>query len=245
MNIPDWLKRNASTILTCIGAGGFIFTVIDAVRQTPKAMKRIEGEKLTKKEIVKRAAPCYIRSAITGVASLGCFFGANVLDRHQISELNASLLGAQSFIGACRARTKDIFGEGGLKAVDKAVDRDDDTPWEEKKTFYIELGGVGIPFEATENEILQDFYWFNRKFAEEGFVTEYDLAGMLGILKHMPPKDPDKAPFGWDQYIDKVCYDSQWVDYIETPVTDDDGFTRIVITLPVEPHSLNEAVWGI
>lgn len=41
INSRIFLKRNASTILTCVGAVGVVATAVTAVQATPKAMKLI------------------------------------------------------------------------------------------------------------------------------------------------------------------------------------------------------------
>ena len=80
-----FLKRNSSTILTCIGAAGVIATSVLAVKATPKAMALLEqseeekGEKLTNMEKVQVAGPAYIPAAIVGASTIACIFGANVL----------------------------------------------------------------------------------------------------------------------------------------------------------------------
>jgi hypothetical protein len=50
MNIGGWIKRNSSTILTCLGAGGFVSTVVLAIKATPKAMDKIQDAAITKGE---------------------------------------------------------------------------------------------------------------------------------------------------------------------------------------------------
>ena len=63
-----FLKRNSSTILTCVGAVGVIATTVTAVKSTPKALalldhaKEEKGEDLTKLARVKIAGPAYIPS---------------------------------------------------------------------------------------------------------------------------------------------------------------------------------------
>lgn len=100
MTIGDWLKKNASTILTCFGAGGMVATVTLAIRATSVAHERIMAEKLqrasyeegrttstlpklTVMETVKICGADYIPTVAVGTASLICIFGANVLNRRQ------------------------------------------------------------------------------------------------------------------------------------------------------------------
>lgn len=86
MNKMFW-KKNGSTILTCAGAVGVVGTTVLAVKATPKAMELIKmaeeekGEKLTKTEVFKTAGPAYIPTALVGVGTLACVFGANVLNK--------------------------------------------------------------------------------------------------------------------------------------------------------------------
>ena len=81
-----FFKKNSATILTCLGGVGVIATSIMAVKATPKALKIIEkaeeekGEELTKTEIVKAAGVVYIPTVLTGVSTIACIFGANVLN---------------------------------------------------------------------------------------------------------------------------------------------------------------------
>lgn len=85
-----FLKKNTSTILTCVGAAGVIATTVMAVQATPKALtlikeeETIKGGDLTKLEKVKVAGPTYIPAAVTGVATIACIFGANVLNLRSI-----------------------------------------------------------------------------------------------------------------------------------------------------------------
>ena len=65
-----FLKKNGSTILTCMGVTGVVGTAIMAVKATPKALELIEdakkekGEDLTKLQTIVIAAPAYIPSDI-------------------------------------------------------------------------------------------------------------------------------------------------------------------------------------
>lgn len=87
------LKRASPTILSCLGAFGVVATAILAIRATPKALECIEdaketkspenGEKLTRLETIAACWQCYIPATVTGIATIWCIFGANVLNRRQ------------------------------------------------------------------------------------------------------------------------------------------------------------------
>lgn len=91
--------KHTSTILTILGAAGAVTTAVMAVKATPKALRLLQeaqeekGEELTKLETVKTAAPAYIPVAGVCVATLGCIFGANFVNkRTQASLMSAYVL---------------------------------------------------------------------------------------------------------------------------------------------------------
>ena len=88
-----FLKKNASTILTCIGSAGVIATSVMAVKATPKALALLEnaetekGEGLTKIEKIKVVGPAYIPAVLIGASTIACIFGANILNQRQQAAL--------------------------------------------------------------------------------------------------------------------------------------------------------------
>lgn len=91
------LKKASPTILSILGVIGVVTTAVLAVKATPKALERIEdakeekksenGEKLTRMETVAACWQCYIPAAATGIATIGCIMGANILNRRQQASL--------------------------------------------------------------------------------------------------------------------------------------------------------------
>ena len=111
MNIQALIKRNASTILTSLGAAGVLATAIITAKETPKALSLLEeakekkGEKLTKWEKVKIAGPTYIPAIATGAATVACIFGSNVISKRQQAPLRAPSLQSCSQHG-CGRKTR-------------------------------------------------------------------------------------------------------------------------------------------
>ena len=93
MDIRLFIKRNTPTLLTCLGAAGVVATAVLAVKETPKALNLLEnsekekGEELTRLEKVKIASPIYIPSVITGMATIACIFGSNIISKSQQATL--------------------------------------------------------------------------------------------------------------------------------------------------------------
>ena len=99
-----FLRKNGSTILTCVGGVGVIATTVMAVKATPKAMQLIKAaeeeksEKLTWMETIKIAGPTYAPSALLGIATIASIFGANALNkRSQAALMSAYALVDQTF----------------------------------------------------------------------------------------------------------------------------------------------------
>ena len=120
-----------STLLTCLGAVGVVATAISAIKAAPKAERLLEearlnkGDKKTKKETIKIAGPVYIPTIVTGVSTIACIFGANVLSK----KAQASLISAYALLDRSydeyTNKVKDIYGEDAddtVKAKDCPVD---------------------------------------------------------------------------------------------------------------------------
>lgn len=119
-----------SIFLTCLGAIGVAATAILAARETPKAMELIKqaeskkGEKLSTFETVKVTAPAYIPAILVGATTVGCIFGANVLNtKSQATLASAYALADQSY-KRYRERIQDLYGEETDRNVKEAVAQD-------------------------------------------------------------------------------------------------------------------------
>ena len=164
MTIGDWLKKNASTILTCFGAGGMVATVTLAIRATSVAHERIMAEKLqrasyeegrttstlpklTVMETVKICGADYISTVAVGTASLICIFGANVLSRRQQASLASAYAAQESAYQGYRRKVYSFLGPDTDAMIEKAVEQekqdieDDLPPWDDVQTFYLPCCG--------------------------------------------------------------------------------------------------------
>lgn len=249
MTMTDWIRKNASTILTCISAVGMVGTVVLAVRATPKAMRactdaQVEKGRtqLTKLEVAKAAAPAYLPTLAAGTGTLLCLFGANVLSRRQ----QASLISAYAALDQAFAdyRTKTIaFGGKGLdRAVTDAIEdekRDSEEkrpPWDEVQSFY--LAGYPKFFDATMEQVRTAEYVLNRNFALRGYATFNEFLRFLGLDDL--GKDGDEI--GWEDYIGEVLYGYRWIDFDHVYRPSGDGMSVCEIRIPFEPHRFDEDI---
>ena len=202
------LKQASPTILSVLGAVGVVTTVIMAVRATPKALERIEdaketknlknGEDLTRMETIAACWQCYIPATATGIATIGCILGANILNRRQQAALTSAYALLNRTYQDYRKSVKNVFGEEGHKRVldDMAVERvsENHTIYtqgvfesttldfcvpEEEHLFYDIYSDR--QFASTIGKVLQAEYHLNRMFALNGSVSLNDLYNYLGL----------------------------------------------------------------
>lgn len=234
-----FIKRNAATILTCAGGVGVITTAVMAVKATPKATKLIEeakqkkGDDLTKLEIVKMAGPAYIPAAITGVSTIACIFGANILNkRHQAALMSAYALLDNSYKDY-KKKVAELYGEEADEHVREELAKNRYTEEsicvrEGKQLFYDEFSGRY--FESTMADVIQAEYAINRK------LSKFDGAYLNEFYEML-----DIAPVDYGYYIGwsrEEIYDSTWDSWLEfnhQKVVMDDGLECFIISVSPDP----------
>lgn len=180
--------KHTSTILTILGAGGTIATAVLAVKETPKVLdlleeaKEFKGEELTKKEIVKLAAPSYIPAAITCLATLACIFGANIVNKRT----QASLLSAYALLDRLhkeyQGKVKEISNEIDIQAKQEIVkDRyDEDISIDPDKKLYCDFHSLRY-FESTDDVVEKAEREINDRLKKRGYVLLNEYYELLGI----------------------------------------------------------------
>lgn len=233
-----FVKRNASTILTVAGGVGVVATTIMAVKATPKAVTLLEkakeekGEELTTIEKVQVAWKPYIPVVLTGVGTIACIFGANILSKRQ----QASLISAYTLIDGSfkdyKKKVEELYGEEGVSHIKEELAKDKYTPMENldnnKQLFYDEFSKTY--FESTMEDVLQAEYEVNRMIANEGGAYLYEFYNYLNI-----PYEPYAKELGWSQGILSAMYWTYWLDFDHSKMTTDDGRECHIITMRQEP----------
>lgn len=234
-----FLKRNASTILTCVGSVGVVVTSVMAVKATPKALELLEeakqrkGEKLTKLEVVKTAGPVYIPAALVGVSTIACVFGANVLNkRHQAAITSAYALLDNSY-KEYRNKVEELYGEDADDRVTEEIvkdkyDNEDLKVSDDKQLFYDEFSERY--FEETMEKVLMAEYELNRQLAMNFGVYLNEFYELLGI----DTKDYGDY-LGWSTYELSEAYWYSWVEFTHKKVVMDDGLECTIIIMNMEP----------
>lgn len=268
MTIGDWLKKNASTILTCLGAGGVVATVALAIKATPKALDKIQcaqidkGEeilhklregaleksdagyilpKLTAIETLQACWKEYLPTVAVGTGSLICIFGANVLNRRQQASLASAYAALESAYQSYRRKVCSILGPDTDAMIEKAVEQ-------EKQDIEDDLP----PWDE-----MQTFYLpccgkaaFFERTMEEVVQAEYHinrnlvLRGEVTLNEFLSFLGLDAVEegdvIGWDCYIGETQYGYRWIDFNHRHYVTDDGLTVCSIDTPFAPHSLDD-----
>lgn len=254
MNVMRWVRNNASTILTCLGAVGVAVTVVMAIEATLDVAESrqadarseepaSEDENVTAVRVVAEQWQAYVPTAAVGAASLACIFGANVLSRRQIASMSAAYALLAGAFQEYRSMADAACGPGTDAMIKKATEQkmrdahEDRPPWDERQTFYIE--GCETPrfFERTMEEVMQAEYHLNRNFVLRGSATLNEFLEFL----HLNPT-PDGEDIGWDEYIGEALYGYRWIDFDHRYFETDDGLTVCAIDMPFAPHNLSEGV---
>ena len=238
MDIKRVLKRNSSTILTCIGAVGVIFTAVTAVKTTPKAtrlldkVKEEKGEDLTTLEKIKVAGPNYIPSILIGAGTIACIFGANILNkRYQASLISAYALIDNSY-KEYKKKVVELYGEEAnnevISYIAKEKYTDDIQVSDNKQLFYDEFSHRY--FESTLEDVIKAEYNTNRNLQCNGgaYLNEYyELLGLEPI--------PGGNELGWSSGILESHYCAERIEFDHEKVVLEDDLECCIITLRYEP----------
>lgn len=234
-----FLKRNSSTILTCVGGAGTIATAVLAVKATPKAMKLLDhakeekGEDLTKVEIVKVAWKPYIPAVITGASTLACIFGANILNKRQQAALTSAYALLDNSYKEYKKKVGELYGEDADQRIREEIAKDkyveeNISVSDNKQLFYDQFSGRY--FESTAADVIRAEYEMNRRLStfSGAYLNEfYELIGLPAVNygDHL----------GWSgAEIYDMCWES-WLDFIHEKVIMDDGLECMIISFSIDP----------
>ena len=234
-----FVRKNASTILTCAGAAGAIATPIMAVKATPKAMRLIEeaklekGEDLTKLETVQVAGPVYIPTVLMGVSTLTCIFGANMLNKRQQAALISAYTLLDNSYKDYRKKVDELYGEGADRDVQNEIVKDKYDEYEiadlNGKQLYYDMFSERY-FEATPEQVLSAEYEINKKISTWGGAELNEFYIALDI----PPVDYGNY-LGWSVGTLMDMSWESWLDFDKEKVVMDDGLECTIIRMNVEP----------
>lgn len=212
-----FVGRNGSTILTGMAGVGLVATAVLTAKATPKAMTRVEnareekGEELTKVETVIAAAPAYIPPILTGVATLTCMFGANVLNKRQQASLMSAYALLDNSYKEYKKKVDEVYGEGANVDVKAEIAKDkynesELKPADGMRLFWDDFSGR--IFESTIEKVQEAEYNINRDLSMNGYATLNQFYDYLGLV---PIDGGDEL--GWSSGMNFDYYWQEWIDF--------------------------------
>ena len=234
MNAKLFFKRNASTILTCLGGIGVVATAVVAVKDTPKAMQIIEkareekGEDLTTVEKIKVAGPVYIPAIAIGVSTFACIFGANALSKCSQASLVSAYALLDNSYKEYKKKVEELYGEGADARVKGEIARDkyDETyvPREDEKQLFYDYFSERY-FESTMEEVLKAEYELNRELHIKDYVCLNEFYDLLGLDRIRSGLD-----LGWSTIVSSRHW-KKWIDFRHEKVEMEDGMECYILTM--------------
>lgn len=226
-----FVKKNGSTILTCVGSAGVVATSIMAIKATPKAMmllddaRKEKGDNLTKFEKVMVAGPAYIPAVVVGISTIACIFGANALNKRQQAALMSAYALLDSTYKEYQSKVVDLYSEETDSRIKKEIAKDkylgDNKLVDNDALFYDEFSGRY--FESTNAKVLKAEYETNKKISDHGGACLNDFYRALGLE---PTRYGDRL--GWS--VNDLSLDFRHEKFIL-----DDGLEGCIITFVQEP----------
>lgn len=237
------LYRSSPTILTVVASVGVIVTTITAVRATPKAVKLLKeaelekGENLTKVEIIRVAGPSYIPSALLGISTIVCIFGANALNQKKQASLMSAYVMLNESYKQYRKSAKIVYGEDADDKIHVEMAKDAmvatydwgyqvynmDMDSESERLLFYDLSSKKY-FRTTMAAVLNAQYHVNRNLAIRGDCSLNEYLSFLGVEGIDGGDD-----LGWDISYMVEEMDCYWLDFNNYKSTLEDGLECIMI----------------
>ena len=236
-----YLKQNASTILTVVGAAGVVVTSVMAVKATPKALialdvaKEEKGEDLTTTEKVMVVGPVYIPTILVGASTITCIFGANVLNKRTQAALTSAYALLDSSYKEYKNKVAEMLGEDAHEQIQGEIvkgkyDGQEIELKEDEQLFYDNFSGRY--FTSTLFKVQQAEYYLNRD------LTMRDYAYLNEFYEYLDIDPIDSGwTLGWSTGACLDAYWQPWIDFNHHKVTMDDGLECIIVEAFQEPFA--------
>lgn len=233
--MKKFIKKNASTILTCAGGLGVIATATMAAKATPKVLDTLKeaetekGEKLTKFETVLTGAPVYIPTALIGLATITCIFGANILNKRTQAALISGYALLDSSYKDYRNKVTEMYGKNADQDVknevakDKYQDTDVEGTDDDGKTLFYDTFSQRY-YRVTSEAMVRAEHDINKILNEHGAASLNEYYDFLGI----PAVDYGEH-IGWSSAQMYEMYWNSWLHFNKTKVIMDDGLECVIV----------------
>ena len=202
-----FLGKHAPTVLTIMGAGGAVSSVIFAIKATPKAEKLIQEQKsrlnksrLTPMEAVKACWKVYIPTAGMLVTTVGCVVGANFINLKRNAALASLLAASRHEFSEMQQKMVETIGEEKTKEIQEQVQKKIASEESEKETGAFNRDTVircvdqmtGQEFRASRAQLDLLHYMIRDMIHNEGCISKNEV---LELFRERPVDDGEGT--GW------------------------------------------------
>ena len=232
-----FLKKHSSVILSSLGATGVIATTVLAVKATPKALSLVEeartekGEDLTTIEIIQAAWKPYVPSALIGLSTIACIFGASYLStRGQASLMSAYALLDRTY-KEYQNKVNEIYGNDANMNVRHEIVKssfDDDMELHDNMLLFYDHQSRHF-FESTMEDVVRAENEFLEVFHKRGYACVNEYYDFLGI-----PHVEYGFQLGWFDIENNDPYNCKelTIEYEEVPIRGDKKCWIITTSMP-------------
>ncbi len=250
--IPRFIKNHLNWILSGLGCAGLIGTNVLTARAAPEAKEALvqaatdKEDDLTLWEKTKVLAKHYWPSALTGLGTIGCIVGGQMVSTRQIAGLVAAYGTLAMQFDQYRIAIRDEYGE----EADKKALILAQAELRKTKALMAEMAAKngpflygmawmpGVIFEAEPRDVENALMHWNRNLCLRGSNDLAELNDMLDI----PQMCWDRAlyeQYGYNQYEDEVSYGQMYVDFEIAMVETKNGPVRMLWTPNVLPYRMD------
>jgi len=243
-----FITHNKSTILSVVGAIGVIGTAVLTADATIKTMCDIHKAEETHEDLTQTeklsVVKHYIPAVICGVGTVGCIWGANVVNRNSQASLLSACTLVSNRLTKYQQKVEETIGEEENRKILKSLGAEEaekmyidhyygmecfsgvlDNPEAKQKLFYDDFSGRF--FVSTIEQVLAAEYTLNRDYVigygEVSLHHWYHLLGLSGIRG-----DED---IGWVA-TDEGEY---WIEFMNVRSKLEDGTPYYRIIMPWAP----------
>lgn len=190
-----WTAKNEPQILTGVGIGGFLATIILVAKAAPKAKKVYDELKESEeganfKSTMKHVAPYYIPAAMAGAASIGCVLAGQHLQLKRTTAIAAAYKISESAYHEYKDKVKEKLGEKKEKEITDEIAKDKLVKNPVKNDNIIQTGKgdtlcydavCGRYFRSDIEKVRQGINNLNHKMNMESYISLNDFNDELGL----------------------------------------------------------------
>lgn len=244
-NAGLFISNNSSTILTVLGVIGVGITVRNAVVDARKAeVICCETEPRNVKEEIQDTWKCYIPTAISATATIGCIVGSHICSEHQKEAIGSAYLLTQATLTEYQRRVAERVGTNKEREIYQEVIQD----LAEKQApqqLYSDGGMAGEVVDTGHGNTL-----FYDTVVPGGLYFKSDINYLRSKVNDLNFEVRTEMYFDWNEIyyrwgLPRMKYGSEMIFDVDhpfeirlTPEMMDNGQIRVLLDYDLFPKSL-------